>query len=173
MGTASQDTSAGCNTHRWYEPQTGRYTSTDYLGLLASPNLFAYVDARPTFFIDPLGLELLTPMILPPPGCFCAVNIFSDTYREMRQANWKHSDRYFHCKANCNATRCGNGGEACACVLSDLREWFDQATGDYPSDSGLDQGANQIGRYRSKANARTSCNVNCNTFRPRNLPPEY
>jgi RHS repeat-associated protein len=161
------------NVHRWYEAGTGRYVSPDYFGLLASPNLFVYVDGRPTFYIDPLGLQLVMPIAFPPPGCFCAVNIFWDTFREMRRANWRNSDRYFHCKANCEATRCGNGGESCACLLSNLREWFDQAKGDYPSDSWLDQGANQIGRYRSKTNPRNACSVNCNTFRPRNLPPEY
>jgi RHS repeat-associated protein len=44
------------NVHRWYEPQTGRYASPDPLGLEASLNGFAYVDSRPTYFSDPLGL---------------------------------------------------------------------------------------------------------------------
>lgn len=42
--------------HRWYETGTGRYTSPDPLGVAASLNNFAFVDARPTYFYDPLGL---------------------------------------------------------------------------------------------------------------------
>jgi RHS repeat-associated protein len=162
------------NVHRWYEWLAGRYSSTDHLGLLASPNLFAYVDARPTHFVDPLGLELMTPILLPPVGCFCAIEAFARTYGEMRSASWKNSDHYFHCKANCEATRCGAEGESCACIISDLREWWDRrAKGDSEAESASDQFANRVGRSFARANPKNSCNVNCSAFRPRNLPSEF
>ncbi|MFD7653970.1 DUF6531 domain-containing protein [Actinosynnema sp. NPDC059797] len=43
------------NYHRFYDPDTNRYTSPDPLGLAASPDPHAYV-TNPTFWIDPLGL---------------------------------------------------------------------------------------------------------------------
>jgi RHS repeat-associated protein len=57
MGTANQDTSAGYNTHRWYEPQTGRYTQADPIGLRGGRNLLNYSGSRPLAFSDPLGLD--------------------------------------------------------------------------------------------------------------------
>ena len=58
------------NVHRWYEYGMERYTRTDPLGVtfgdISRPgperrseireNLYVYVRARPTYFIDPLGL---------------------------------------------------------------------------------------------------------------------
>lgn len=44
------------NVHRWYETGTGRYASSDPLGISASLNTYAYVDARPISLFDPLGL---------------------------------------------------------------------------------------------------------------------
>ncbi|MFB7405635.1 RHS repeat-associated core domain-containing protein [Streptomyces sp. NPDC056202] len=43
------------NRHRHYDPDSGRYVSTDPLGLAPAPNAVAYVD-NPTTWIDPLGL---------------------------------------------------------------------------------------------------------------------
>ncbi len=46
------------NVHRWFEPQTGRYTRTDPLVLRPDPesNAFLYANANPLRFLDPLGL---------------------------------------------------------------------------------------------------------------------
>lgn len=43
------------NRHRHYDPESGRYLSTDPLGLIPAPNAVTYVD-NPTRWIDPLGL---------------------------------------------------------------------------------------------------------------------
>ncbi|NUQ97065.1 MAG: RHS repeat protein [Streptomyces sp.] len=43
------------NFFRYYDPATGRYLSSDPLGLSAGPNPHAYVP-NPLFWIDPLGL---------------------------------------------------------------------------------------------------------------------
>ncbi|WP_344383689.1 RHS repeat-associated core domain-containing protein, partial [Streptomyces thermolineatus] len=43
------------NYFRYYDPNTGRYLSTDPLGLSAGPNPHAYTP-NPLFWIDPLGL---------------------------------------------------------------------------------------------------------------------
>ncbi|MFF2813219.1 RHS repeat-associated core domain-containing protein [Streptomyces sp. NPDC058000] len=43
------------NLYRYYDPATGRYLSTDPLGVQAGPNPHAYVP-NPLYWIDPLGL---------------------------------------------------------------------------------------------------------------------
>ncbi|ADI05344.1 RHS/YD repeat-containing protein [Streptomyces bingchenggensis BCW-1] len=44
------------NHHRYYDPETARYTTPDPLGLTPAPNPAAYVP-NPHLFIDPLGLS--------------------------------------------------------------------------------------------------------------------
>ncbi|MFK4267185.1 putative T7SS-secreted protein [Streptomyces milbemycinicus] len=47
------------NHHRYYDPETARYTTPDPLGLTPAPNPAAYVP-NPHLFIDPLGLSPCT-----------------------------------------------------------------------------------------------------------------
>jgi RHS repeat-associated protein len=47
----------GSFCHRWYEPQTGRYTRPDPVGLLGGLNAYSYAWADPINFSDPLGLK--------------------------------------------------------------------------------------------------------------------
>ncbi len=44
------------NWHRYYDPETGRYISTDPIGLAGEINLRAYVQNDPINAIDPRGL---------------------------------------------------------------------------------------------------------------------
>lgn len=102
---------------------------------------------------------------------------FMRAYREMRQANWVGSDKYFHAKANFNASRRGPGGSRAATHLSNLREILDQRIkGDSRQDSREDQEANLYGRnmgwqhrYNSNADPRTILR----RYRPHNLPNRY
>jgi RHS repeat-associated protein len=50
------ETGAHHNYYRDYEPGTGRYLSSDPLGLAASLNTYGYVDGEATAGADPLGL---------------------------------------------------------------------------------------------------------------------
>ncbi|GLY70930.1 DUF6531 domain-containing protein [Amycolatopsis taiwanensis] len=49
------ETGLDYNYHRYYDPETGRYTSPDPLGLHPAPNHHGYVD-NPLAWLDPLGL---------------------------------------------------------------------------------------------------------------------
>lgn len=42
---------------RWYDPELARWGSEDPSGAVDGPNLFTYVRARPTSYIDPAGLQ--------------------------------------------------------------------------------------------------------------------
>ena len=122
--------------------------------------------------VDPTGLA--------PPGLEgitqrrCAREAFSRNYDDMRAANWKLSDKYFHCKANCEAARCGKYGYDHACAIGDFREMVDQTfKGDPPSASAADQAANQYGRDTANKNPTSTCQVICARYRPNGLPAQY
>ena len=48
------------NGYRWYNPDWGRYTQSDPLGVFGDSHPFAYARGNPLLFYDPLGLESLT-----------------------------------------------------------------------------------------------------------------
>lgn len=50
-------TTSSNNEHRWYEPQTGRYTRPDPLGRWGDSHPHAYAQLNPLRFSDPKGLD--------------------------------------------------------------------------------------------------------------------
>ncbi len=58
---AANDEAASVREHynyfRDYDPNLGRYITSDPIGLLAGTNTYTYVDNNPLNFIDPLGLS--------------------------------------------------------------------------------------------------------------------
>uniref|UniRef100_A0A3Q3WTH7 Serum amyloid A protein n=1 Tax=Mola mola TaxID=94237 RepID=A0A3Q3WTH7_MOLML len=84
-------------------------------------------------------------------------------YRDMREANWKNSDKYFHARGNRDAANRGPGGRWAAKVISDAREFIPSRSGHGASDSAADQAANRWGRNGGDPNV----------YRPPGLPKKY
>ncbi len=190
-----EDAEAGLsnNLFRWYHSVNGRYTQPDPIGLPGGLNRYGYVGGNPLSFMDPLGLQAspgaaqhrplfpnLNPQIPHPPGApipaanqaVGATRDFMRNYSDLRDANTLGADKYFHCKANCEAASRGNVGDKTACLLSDAREWVDQyIKGDSTSASALDQAANTFGR--SHAGTGGSCAAICSIYRPNGLSSQY
>ena len=55
-----EETGLHYNYFRYYDPQTGRYTQSDPIGLIAGPNTYGYAHQNPLIYLDPLGLDTLT-----------------------------------------------------------------------------------------------------------------
>ncbi|XP_067396500.1 serum amyloid A protein-like [Emydura macquarii macquarii] len=85
-------------------------------------------------------------------------------YTDMREANYKNSDKYFHARGNYDAAQRGSGGAWAAKVISDAREALQGgSSGSGAEDSRLDQEANDWGRSGKDPNH----------YRPEGLPSKY
>ncbi|XP_008920299.3 serum amyloid A protein [Manacus vitellinus] len=85
-------------------------------------------------------------------------------YRDMREANYRGADKYFHARGNYDAARRGPGGAWAARVISDAREgWQSSVSGRGAEDTRADQEANRWGRSGG----------NPNRYRPKGLPSKY
>jgi RHS repeat-associated protein len=162
---------------RYYDPTIGRFLQKDPIGYPGDIKFYRYVRNNPIRFRDPYGLFDMTGLggVVNFWGEFFGAGTdFISNYADMRQSNWKGADKYFHCKANCEAVKRGPAGEELACILSDLREWWGQyVKGDPKSDSEADQVANRYGRTEGATTPRVPCSKICDPFRPPGFPAQY
>ncbi|XP_068202977.1 serum amyloid A-5 protein-like [Palaemon carinicauda] len=90
-------------------------------------------------------------------------SVMFDAYSDMRKANWRNSDKYFHARGNYDAARRGPGGAWASRVLSNGKERFDQWRGGSSAGRAADQAANHWGRNGGDPNI----------YRPLGIPFNY
>jgi RHS repeat-associated protein len=137
------ETNLQFSRHRYDDPSIGRFISEDLLRFEdKNPNLYWYVRNGATNFVDPLGLRvgiLIPPIICAGQGILPGAYAMWDNYETMKAGtHWPHSDWYYHCMGNCEATNIPCGGSTAAVVISFLRSnvWsrFVKPEGDWPDD---------------------------------------
>lgn len=55
-----KETGLHYNYYRYYNPSTGRYLTSDPIGLAGGTNTYSYVENRPLYWIDPYGLDSIS-----------------------------------------------------------------------------------------------------------------
>lgn len=113
---------------------------------------------------------------------FGAVDDFVRNYQDMRKADIKYSDKYFHSKANCDAAKRGELGRRVAETISNFREFADQfknvllkgmTIAESIEDSIEDQKANIYGRKQGQKYPDVDSRVLVDIYRPNGLPEKY
>ena len=171
---------------RDYNSLTGRWLSKEPLGFGGARNFYVYAENDGVNYLDPNGLfdigwgdyvetkntdgtssssaDLIQNNIN-------ASRIFLQYYYIMKNLNWRNSDKYFHCKANCETTR--KIGKSYADLLSRFREWFDyNFKGDSLENCRDDMKANKFGQDGGEKKDK-SCKDVCSKYRPNKLPENH
>lgn len=111
-----------------------------------------------------------------------SIGDFIRNYKDMREANTIGADKYFHSKANCDASKRGKIGEIVAKGISDLREFTDlfknvlvkgMSIAESLEDSAGDQEANEYGREQGRKHPDIDSDVLVDIYRPNGLPDRY
>lgn len=74
------------NWHRYYNPTTGRYISSDPIGLAGGLNTFGYAYQNPTGHVDPDGKLAFVPAILWGVGAYIATSFIEAALLETQQS---------------------------------------------------------------------------------------
>jgi RHS repeat-associated protein len=162
---------------RDYDAETGRLTTKDPIQFTGGDsNLYGYVLNDPMNWVDQLGLareDWWDPRYYIDfwSNAARAADDLRKNYQDMRNANTIGADKYFHCKANCEASRRGFGGAETAATLSETRELFDEyIKQDSRSACDADRAANRRGR---QGNPNEPCKNVCKSLRPPGLDPRF
>lgn len=99
---------------------------------------------------------------------------FVKNYLDMRAADTIDADKYFHCKANFEASKRGWAGDGVARSLSDQREAYGQKyKGEDKKDMVQDMIANAHGRSAARNGEYETAEQACAIFRPKGLNDKY
>lgn len=110
------------------------------------------------------------------------VNDFIKNFKDMRDANTKKADKYFHSKANCEGAQRGEYGKIIAKGISDLREFTDlfknitikgMTIKQTLQDKKEDDEANVYGRNQGEKHPDIDSRVLVDIYRPNGLPDRY
>lgn len=111
-----------------------------------------------------------------------AAGDFARNYNDMLIANTINADKYFHSKANCQATQRGKIGEFIANTISILREieegtrkviFHGENLMEQIKDANKDLEANKYGRTKGKEYPDEECKILIDELRPNGLPDNY
>lgn len=169
------------------EKQEKEYRSKllNVLGNLATPAMILYATTKElenTIKENGLGKKINEVKQV-----YGAIDSFKQNYHDIKEANTKNADKYFHAKANCEAAQYGLVGAKTAEKLSDFRENTDlvknkfkkkkdgtkMTTDEIIKDYRDDQQANIYGRYKGLQNKDVNCKILVNKYRPNGLDKKY
>uniref|UniRef100_F7F2J2 Serum amyloid A protein n=1 Tax=Ornithorhynchus anatinus TaxID=9258 RepID=F7F2J2_ORNAN len=100
------------------------------------------IQVSPCLIPQMISFRLMFPLQSLRPGSWDMWNAHSD----MREVNFKNSDKYFHARGNYDAAKRGPGGAWAAEIISDGREFLQETFGRGMEDLLADQEANRHGR---------------------------
>ncbi|MFN2443289.1 MAG: RHS repeat-associated core domain-containing protein [Thermoanaerobaculia bacterium] len=158
---------------RDYEPAMGRWTAKDpSLFAGGDTNLYGYTFNDPVNFIDREGRQAQSATSVAAQTAVelgMALGTMISNWAEMVWVNTVGVDPYYHCMANCQASRIGFMGPPVAQAVSDVREMTDVwRKGATPQECAADQFANRTGRNAPRSQP---CESACRGFLPPGFTP--